>query len=52
MLERGCQYEEHMESNLGSYQTKIHTDDYFLSLHGDPRFEDLRKKVGFPDSIA
>jgi tetratricopeptide (TPR) repeat protein len=24
-------------------------DVYFHSLHGDPRFEELRKKVGFPD---
>ena len=24
-------------------------DDCFLNLYGDPRFEDLRKKVGFPD---
>jgi serine/threonine protein kinase/tetratricopeptide (TPR) repeat protein len=27
----------------------LNIDDCFLNLHGDPRFEDLRKKVGFPD---
>jgi hypothetical protein len=24
-------------------------DEWLRGLHGDPRFEDLRKKAGFPD---
>jgi len=50
--DRAFEYLNRAYENHSSHMFKLRSDWCLHSLHGDPRFEGLSKKVGFPEVQA